>query len=72
MSDFYSEKETMPIAERERYYCERLRWIVQYAYEKAPAIRDKFDQAGVAPGDIRSPKDLERIPVTTRDEFVRL
>ena len=51
---------------------ERLRWLVTYAYEKSLAIKSKFDEAGVFPSQIRSIKDLELIPVTTKDEFLIL
>lgn len=33
-------------------------------------MRKKFDEAGVDPSSLRSLKDLEKIPVTTRDEFI--
>ncbi len=65
-------KETMSPEERERYLSQRLSEIVEYAYHNAPAVREKLDRAGVAPSQIRSLRDLERIPVTTKDELVRL
>jgi len=65
-------KETMPVKERERYVNESLRDIVQYAYRSAPAVKEKMDQAGVKPADIVNVKDLERIPVTRKDNFGEL
>jgi phenylacetate-CoA ligase len=64
--------ETMPRSEREKYFNEKLRWIVNYAYRKAPAVREKFDRAGVKPSQIRSVKDLELVPITRKDELIKL
>ena len=35
-------------------------------------MKQKFDQSGFDPSQIRNLKDLEKIPVTTRDEFIEL
>lgn len=51
---------------------ERLRALVAFAYDAAPAVRAKLDGAGVAPVELRGVADLERLPVTTKDELVRL
>ena len=65
-------KERMPPEERENWLNQRLAQIMEYAYKNAPAIKDKFDKAGVAPSEIRSVKDLGKLPVTRKDELVRL
>jgi phenylacetate-CoA ligase len=65
-------KEKMPPQERERWLNQRLAEQVQFAYKNAPAIKEKFDKAGVSPSEIRAVKDLEKLPVTTKDELVRL
>lgn len=62
----------MPPEERQKYLDGRLREIVAYAYEKAPAVKDRFDRAGVKPEDIRGVKDLEKIPVLRKDELIEL
>ena len=51
---------------------ERLRQIVQHAYENAPAIRRIFDEAGVAPDQIQTVEDLDRVPVTSKDRLAQL
>lgn len=66
------EKERMSVEERQRHLEDRLRWIVRHACENAPAIRQKFQQAGIDPSQICTVKDLEKVPVTTRDDFIRL
>ncbi|MCX5998756.1 MAG: hypothetical protein NTU41_03980, partial [Chloroflexi bacterium] len=50
----------------------RLAEQMRFAYRAAPAIRDKFDRAGISPSEIRSVKDLEKLPVTTKDQLVRI
>lgn len=68
--DYFDEAmETLSPEARERYYDEKIRWIVEHAYKNAPAIKEKFDRMGVAPSDIRSSKDLEKIPVTKKEEL---
>ncbi len=46
--------------------------FIQYAYTKAPAVRDIFDRAGLNPDEIRTALDLERVPVTSKDRLVEL
>jgi len=65
-------KERMPPQERERWLNQRLAEQVQFAYKNAPAIKAKFDKAGVSPSEIRTAKDLEKLPVTTKDELVKM
>jgi phenylacetate-CoA ligase len=73
LASLYDEsKEKMPPEERERWLNQRLAEQMQFAYKNAPAIKDKFDKAGVSPSEIRTVKDLEKLPVTTKDELVRL
>lgn len=73
LASLYDEsKEKMSPEEREKWLNRRLAEQMKFAYENAPAIKDKFDRAGVSPSDIRSVKDLEKLPVTTKDELVKL
>lgn len=43
--------------------------FVRLAYEKVPAVREKFAEAGLVPGDIRSQADLGRIPLIRKSEL---
>ena len=65
-------KERMPLAEREQWLNLRLAKQVGYGYRHAPAVKKIFDDAGVSPRHIKSIKDLERLPVITKDELVKL
>ena len=69
-SEFYDvAKETMSVKDREHYLNERLRDIIPYAYQNAPAFKEKMDRAGVTPSQITTTKDLEKIPITRKDDF---
>ncbi|MEM7347918.1 MAG: phenylacetate--CoA ligase family protein [Chloroflexota bacterium] len=50
----------------------RLKEVIRHAYENAPAVRKRMDDAGVTPDDIQSVADLSKIPVITKDEMAKL
>ena len=73
MSDeLYSPEEVMSAEERERHYNEKVRRLIQFAYENAPAVKERLDKVGVKPSQISTTKDLELIPFITRDELLEL
>lgn len=73
LASLYDEsQEKIPPAERKRWLDQRLAEQVRFAYEKAPAVKDKFDSVGVSPDAIRTIEDLEKLPVTTKDQLVKL
>jgi len=73
MSDeSYGPEEVMSAEERERYDNENIRRLIPFAYENAPAVKDRLDKVGVKPSQIRTTKDLELIPFITRDEIIKL
>lgn len=46
-----------------------LKWTVKHAYNGSPAYRDKLDQSGVEPGDIRELSHIESLPFTTVEDL---
>jgi phenylacetate-CoA ligase len=48
---------------------QRLQWTLKHAYENVPHYRQKFDAAGVKPGDCRRLEDLARFPFTTKADL---
>jgi phenylacetate-CoA ligase len=48
---------------------QRLRWSLQHAYDRVPCYRQKFQAAGIQPADLRQLSDLQRFPLTTKDDF---
>jgi len=49
-----------------------LQRIQTQAYRKAPAIRDIYERANMAPADLCGASDLARLPVTTKDQLLAL
>jgi phenylacetate-CoA ligase len=43
--------------------------VVTHAYDTCPYYRRKFGDAGIAPADIRSREDLDRVPTLTKEEI---
>lgn len=46
----------------------KLREIVRYSYHHAPFYHEKFSEAGIKPGDVRTIEDLAKLPITRKDE----
>ncbi len=59
----------MPVRERERLQLERLRKAVKRAYDNVPFFKKKFNEAKLGPEDIRTLKDITRIPFTTKADL---
>lgn len=55
--------------ELREFQLEGLKWTVGHAYQGSPFYRDKMDEAGVGPKDIRSLDDLKRLPFTTAQDL---
>lgn len=68
--DFYDAAETVPPKERHTMLEKRLRLVVSRAYWLAPATRAIMDRAGVKPSDIRTYRDLEKLPVTRKTDLI--
>ena len=61
--------ETASRDEIEALQLSRLTWTLQHAYENVAAYRRKYDAAGVHPRDLKSLADLERFPLTGKDDL---
>lgn len=51
---------------------ERVREVVQQAYDRATAVRQRLDQAGVTPADIQGVADLSKIPILPKDDIIAM
>lgn len=65
----WSKEETLSRAEIEKIQLERLQETVNRVYEKVPAYRAKMDEKGVKPCDIKSLKDLAKLPFVTKQDM---
>jgi phenylacetate-CoA ligase len=68
--EFFDELETMTAAARAQYQARRLRDTILRAYQNAPATVKIFNTAGVNPEDIRTVKDLEKLPITRKTDLL--
>lgn len=48
---------------------ERLRKIAAYVYERNPLYRERFQQAGVGPDDIRDLSDIHKLPTMSKEDL---
>jgi len=62
----------MTVAERQKYLDAKLRSFVDYAYKNAPAVKERFDKAGVKPADVKSADDLEKVSILRKDDLIEL
>ena len=65
----WAKEETLSRAEMEALQLERLQETVKRVYEKVPPYRAKMDKIGLKPEDIKSLKDLSRLPFVTKQDL---
>jgi phenylacetate-CoA ligase len=63
------EYETMPREALEAIQLRRLQATVERVYATVPFYREKFQAAGITPGEIKTIRDLERLPFTTKQDL---
>ncbi len=63
------EFETLPREALEAIQLRRLQAVVERVYATVPFYRQKFQEAGVSPADIKSLQDLRRLPLTTKQDL---
>jgi phenylacetate-CoA ligase len=51
---------------------QKLREMIKAAYKNVPAVKSRFNEAGVNPSDIQKVADLAKLPVLSKDEVVAL
>lgn len=47
----------------------RLKRLLEHAYTNVPFYRRRFDEAGIRPDSIRTPEDMQYIPILTRQDI---
>ena len=65
----WSKEETLSRSELEKLQLERLQETVSRVYEKVAPYREKMDKAGVKPEDIKTLKDLAKLPFVTKQDM---
>ena len=61
--------ECMSESDKEALQLERLQIAVKRAYESVPYYKKRFDELGIKPEDIKTLKDIEKLPFTTKDDL---
>lgn len=69
MNYWQPKMELMERKELEELQLQRLKSVAQKVYDNVPFYRNKFKEAGVAPEDIQSLKDLARLPTTRKQDL---
>ena len=65
----WSKNETLSRQEIEEIQLERLKETVNRVYEKVEPYRKKMDELGVKPSDIKTLKDLAKLPFVTKQDM---
>jgi phenylacetate-CoA ligase len=66
---FEPELETMPRERLGELQGERLARLVTYLHDRVPFYRERLDEIGAEPGDVRSLDDLSRLPFTRKEDL---
>ncbi len=66
---FNKEIETMSREEMQVLQLKKLKELVAYVYSNVEFYKKKFDAAGVKPSDIKTLRDISKLPFTTKDEM---
>ncbi len=51
---------------------QKVRQIVEHAYNNAPAFKARLDQAGLSPADIQTEAELIKLPILPKDDLIAL
>lgn len=65
----WAKEEMLPRKEMEELQITRLQKTVKRVYELVPAYREKMAEAGIMPEDVKSLKDLHRLPFTNKKDL---
>ncbi len=66
---FNEEFETLPRPALEALQLKRLQDVTKRVYERVPFYKKKFDEAHIKPGDVKSLKDLQKLPFTVKQDL---
>jgi phenylacetate-CoA ligase len=67
---YWDEKhECMPLEEMQKFQLKGLQETVKWIYERVPFYKNKFEDAGCEPGDIKSLDNLVKFPFTVKTDL---
>ncbi len=65
----WAKEETLSRQEIEAIQLDKLQKVVKRVYEKVPYYKNKMDEAGIKPEDVKSLDDLKKLPFTTKQDM---
>ncbi len=66
---YWQKEETVSLEEKRQIQTERLIKTVNRVYNNVPFYRNKMEELGIEPGDIKSIDDLKLLPFTTKQDL---
>ena len=61
--------ETASVDQLRATQLQRLQWSVQHAYDNVPMYKQRFDEKGVHPSDIKQLSDIAKLPFTYKSDL---
>ncbi len=61
--------ETLPREQLHKLQGERLNWQVKRMYERVPLFRERMDEKGLSPEDIKGVEDLHKLPFSYKQDL---
>jgi phenylacetate-CoA ligase len=68
--DYFDGFEVMSTWEREHYLNRRLSRTIKHAYKHASAVADILEKVRIEPAEIKTIKDLEKLPITRKADLI--
>ena len=65
----FNKIESAPREEIEKLQLKRLKDVIGRVYHLSPFYKQKFDELGIAPDDIKSLKDIQKLPFTKKQDL---
>ena len=67
---YWNEKiETMPAEEMRKFQLENLKKTIKWVYDKVPFYKNKFDEVGFKPEDLKELEELSKLPFTAKNDL---
>jgi len=71
-SRYFDTKENMTLSKRQSYYNQSLVKMVRLGYKKSSGVKKIFDERNIDPLKIKSVNNLEKLPIISREQLVKL
>ena len=68
-ADILDPIETASVDEIRALQLKRMKWSLRHAYDNVPMYRQRFEEAGVHPDDLKTLTDLAKFPFTTKGDL---